>query len=185
MDLKTSPLLKPPSQDKGSVFLVKKAEDRRASDRSEIGKSTWTLSRFKHGSITSNQPLILDIVRIIKDGLEASGYQVNLVEQPSGSASPVLKIGIEIFAFEMWSGPLGYVMIDGQIALSLAIQDKDGRNLQSRIFTGSGQASCWCCGCADKIEDAIEQSLNTVMMETKQWYLSESFRKTMGLAAHF
>jgi hypothetical protein len=182
VNLKTGSILSPGSQGQGSVFLLNEAEDRRAGDRREIGKSTWSPFKFKHSSITPKQPVILDLLRIIKADLESSGYQVNLVGQPSESPSPVLKIGIEEFSFEMWSWNWPYVVIDGRITLSLAIQDTDGRNLDTKLFSGTGEKSCWFGGCGENIEEAIEHSLMTIVMQTKQWFSSESFRKTIRLA---
>jgi hypothetical protein len=177
VNLRTSPIPQSKSQNVGTVSLLKEAEDRRTGDRSEIGKSTWTLFKIKHSGITAKEPLIFDFVRIIKQDLEASGYPVNLVDRSTNSGAPTLKVSVEQFAFEMWSYLWPYVPIDGNITLSLVVQAPDGRNIDSRLISSPGEASCWFGGCSENIEDAIDKSLKAIRLQLNQWFNSEGFQK--------
>jgi len=175
--LRTTPIPLQRSQDVGTVSVALQADDRRPGDRSEIGKSTWTLFKIKHSGITSSAPLSSELVRILEQDLQAAGYPVELVSPTSDADTPVLELGIDQFEFEMWSYFWPYIMIDGNIALSSEIRASPrARLLAARRFAAPGKATCWFGGCGGKIEDAIEKSLRSIRLELNLWFNSEDFR---------
>lgn len=121
--------------------------------------------------------MLLAIVRIVKEELETSSYSVNLVDRTTTDGEPFLSVFIEQFAFEMWSYWWPYITIEGTISLSLAIETPDGKTLQSKILSGSREASCWFGGCSANIEDAIDASLMKIRLELQQWFNSKPFQE--------
>lgn len=175
--IKTSVIPQSQSPKAETVFLLNEAEDRRPGDRLGIGKSTWSLLKIKHGSITSKEPLLRALVRIVKEELESSSYSVNLIDQTTTAGEPFLRVFIEQFAFEMWSYFWPYIKIDGTINLSLAIETPEGKTLQSKFFSGSHETSCWFGGCSANIEDTIDASLMKIRLELQQWFNSKPFQE--------
>jgi hypothetical protein len=182
VSLRTNELASPGQPFQSRVVLLNEAIDEHPGAPT-IGKATWSLFRSEIGSITTDPPPKIRIIALAKKALERAGYEVRLISshERSSNPSPVMRLRIDEFDYEMWNYTYPYVTIEGRMAITAEIHKLDGSQVDSRVFRTQTKDSCWFGGCGKEVEAAVAQNLTVIMNKLIEWTSEESFRKAIAV----
>lgn len=165
MSLAHDVLATPQQRFSDHIVMQGQADDRRENpDR--IGQKTVTLFAIPAGSVETTNPVGIEIVMQVKEALESAGYQITLAEAPYSGPLPtnILKVQINEFHFKnySWFAPLFFTW--GNIALTLTLENHEGKVLFARTFQQSGNSYRPFEGGFDvAIKEALTEILNQIV----------------------
>ena len=170
------------------IVMQKQADDRREAP-GQIGHNispTTSASMFplffwiRSGSVETNKPVGIEIARQVKEALESVGYQITLTEAPYSDPLPanILKVQINEFYFKnySWFAPLFFT--GGGIALTLTLENHEGKVLFARTFQQEGESNRPFEGSFDV---AIKEALTGVLNQIVRASSSDEFRQALKL----
>ena len=141
MSLAHDVLATPQQRFSDHIVMQEQADDRRENS-GPIGQKTATLFAIPNGSVETTNPVGIEIVMQVKEALESAGYQITLADAPSAGSVPanILKVQINEFHFRnySWFAPLFFTW--GNIALTLTLENPEGKVLFARTFQESGNS---------------------------------------------
>src|SRR6267378_2411528 len=167
------------------IVMQKQADDRREA-LGQIGHnispttstSSFPLFWIRSGSVETNKPVGIEIARQVKEALESVGYQITLAEAPDSDLLPtnILKVQINEFYFKnySWFAPLFFTW--GNIALTLTLENHEGKVLFARTFQQKGDSNRPFEGGFDvAIKEAMTEILNQIVKVSS----TEEFRQAL------
>jgi hypothetical protein len=159
------------------IVMQEQADDRRENP-GQIGQKTATLFAIPNGSVETTNPVGIEVVMQVKEALESAGYQITLAEAPYSGPLPtnILKVQINEFHFKNynWLAPLFFTW--GNIALTLTLENPEGKVLFSKTFQQSGNSYRPFEGGFDiAIKEALTEILNQIVNVSS----TEEFRQAL------
>jgi len=157
--------------------MQEQADDRRENP-GRIGQNTATLFAIPNGSVETTNPVGIEVVMQVKEALESAGYQITLAEAPYSAPLPtnILKVQINEFHFKnySWFAPLFFTW--GNIALTLTLENHEGKVLFARTFQQSGNSYRPFEGGFDV---AIKEALTEILNQIVKVSTTEEFRQAL------
>ena len=177
MSLAHDVLATPQQRFSDHIVMQKQAEDRREAP-GRIGHKTSTLFAIESGSVETTNPVGIEIAMQVKEALESVGYQITLAEAPYSDPLPtnILKVQINEFYFKnySWFAPLFFT--GGNIALTLTLENHEGKVLFARTFQQKGDSNRPFEGGFDvAIKEAMTEILNQIVKVSS----TEEFRQAL------
>jgi len=167
------------------IVMQKQADDRREAP-GQIGHNIYPTTSssnvpffwIRSGSVETNKPVGIEIARQVKEALESVGYQITLAEAPDSDLLPtnILKVQINEFYFKnySWFAPLFFTW--GNIALTLTLENHEGKVLFARTFQQKGDSNRPFEGGFDvAIKEAMTEILNQIVKVSS----TEEFRQAL------
>jgi hypothetical protein len=177
MSLAHDVLATPQQRFSDHIVMQRQAEDRREVP-GRIGHKTATLFAIESGSVETTNPVGIEIAMQVKEALESVGYQITLAEAPYSDPLPtnILKIQINEFYFKnySWFAPLFFTW--GNIALTLTLENHEGKVVFARTFQQKGDSNRPFEGGFDvAIKEAMTEILNQIVKVSS----TEEFRQVL------
>jgi hypothetical protein len=177
MSLAHDVLATPQQRFSDHIVMQRQAEDRREVP-GRIGHKTATLFAIESGSVETTNPVGIEIAMQVKEALESVGYQITLAEAPYSDPLPtnILKVQINEFYFKnySWFAPLFFTW--GNIALTLTLENHEGKVVFARTFQQKGDSNRPFEGGFDvAIKEAMTEILNQIVKVSS----TEEFRQVL------
>jgi hypothetical protein len=177
MSLAHDVLATPQQRFSDHIVMQRQAEDRREVP-GRIGHKTATLFAIESGSVETTNPVGIEIAMQVIEALESVGYQITLAEAPYSDPLPtnILKIQINEFYFKnySWFAPLFFTW--GNIALTLTLENHEGKVVFARTFQQKGDSNRPFEGGFDvAIKEAMTEILNQIVKVSS----TEEFRQVL------
>lgn len=176
MSLAHDDLATPHQRFSDHIVLQEQADDRR-ENLGPIGQMTVTLFAIPSGSVETTSPVGIEVVMQVKEALESAGYQITLAKAPYSAPLPtnILKLQINEFHFRnySWFAPLLFTW--GNIALTLTLENHEGKVRFARTFQQSGNSY----RPFDGFEVAIKEALTEILNQIVKVSSTEEFRQAL------
>lgn len=166
----------PPSQFSEKLQLKTPVEDLRA-ERRRIGRATITAFAITSGSIQTLNPVEEEVLKEVKQALEAGGYGVEVLRggTPTQGSSPILKAVVHKLHFRNYNYLFPFVPTWGDIEIGLTVEGASGEPLFRRSFSGSGTS--YQLKGYDAFVIATKEAMTAICQQIRDMVRSEDFRR--------